>query len=237
MSQSQRVLLEGLPEDVDVAHAKVELPAGIALVSINKVKTAPDVADDVAWLTKQVDARRLALDLELALLHSLDQERAYLEANRSIGSENEVLLVDDVEEMRHYLAQKHQELALRRVDIASNVRDLELQLQSAESDLAALKAEATREMHGLELVLAGEGRGSIELEVATQRAGWVSSYDVSWDDQTGQLDVRRYARVVQTTGMDWDDVALELRTGQPIGTIAPRRSRSEIEMREGAANG
>ena len=92
-------------------------------------------------------------------------------------------------------------------------------------------------MHGLELVLAGEGRGSIELEVATQRAGWVSSYDVSWDDQTGQLDVRRYARVVQTTGMDWDDVALELRTGQPIGTIAPRRSRSEIEMREGAANG
>ena len=235
--QSQRVLLEGLPEDVDVAHAKVELPAGIALMSINKVSTSPDVADDVAWLTKQVDARRLALDLELALLHSLDQERAYLEANRSIGSENEILLVDDVEEMRHYLAQKHQELALRRVDIASNVRDLELQLQSAESDLAALKAEATREMHGLELVLAGEGRGSIEVEVATQRAGWVSSYDVSWDDQTGQLDVRRYARVVQTTGMDWDDVALELRTGQPIGTIAPRRSRSEIEMREGAANG
>ena len=163
VSQSQRFLLEGLPEDVDVAHAKVELPAGIALVSINKVKTAPDLADDVAWLTKQVDARRLALDLELALLHSLDQERAYLEANRSIGSENEVLLVDDVDEMRHYLAQKHQELALRRVDIASNVRVLELQLQSAESDLAALKAEATREMHGLELVLAGEGRGSIEL--------------------------------------------------------------------------
>ena len=156
--QSQRVLLEGLPEDVDVALAKVELPPGIALVSINRARTAPDVADDVAWLTKQVDARRLALDLELALLHSLDQERAYLEANRSIGSENEVLLVDDVEEMRHYLAQKHQELALRRVDIASNVRDLELQLQSAESDLAALKAEATREMHGLELVLAGEDR-------------------------------------------------------------------------------
>ena len=219
----RKALLMGLPSDVDVSSAQIELPDGVRLVAVNKVTTTEDVSEDLVWLEKQVEAQRLALDLEMALLEAIDQERAYLEANRSIGGGSEVLLVDDVEEMRHYLAQRHQELALDRVDIASNIRTLEAQLIRAESDLSTAKAKANDPVHALEVVVSGAGRGNAVVQVATQRAGWVSSYDVSWDNRKGQLDIQRYARVVQTTGLDWSDVELELRTGQPLGH-AQRRS-------------
>ena len=66
--------LVGLPDDVDVTSAQVTLPEGMRLVAINKTTTLPDVAEDVAWMAKQVEAKRLALDLEQALLSALDQE-------------------------------------------------------------------------------------------------------------------------------------------------------------------
>ena len=171
----------------------------------------------------------LALDLEEALLSAIDQERAYLEANRQIGGGQEVLLVDDVEEMRHYLAQRHQELALDRVDVASNVRDLETQLAAAQADLEALQRASQMPQHALELVVSGQGSGGAQLKVATQRAGWVSSYDLSWDAQQEKLRVTRFARVVQTTGLDWREVDLELRTGQPLTGAARRSVKAQLQ--------
>ena len=62
------------------------------------------------------------------------------------------------------------------------------------------------------------------MHVATRRAGWVSSsYDVSWDEGKDALSVERFARVVQTTGLDWEDVSLVLRTGEPLGAAMPQR--------------
>ena len=40
------------------------------------------------------------------------------------------------------------------------------------------------------------GRGNAVVQVATQRAGWVSSYDVSWDDRKASW-TSAYARVVK----------------------------------------
>ena len=201
------------------------------LVAINKSTTLPDASDDLAWMAKQVEAKRLALDLEQALLFALDQERAYLEANRHIGGGQEVLLVDDVEEMRHYLAQRHQELALDRVDIASNVRSLETQLAAATADFDAFQLESQTTLHALELVVSGKGRGKARIEVATARAGWVSSYDVSWDENEAQLQISRFARVVQTTGQPWKNVALELRTGQPLRGAVRRQFKAQLQSR------
>jgi len=230
-----RAVLGNLPSDIDVSSAQIELPDGMQLVAVNKTTPLPDVADDVAYLSKQADAKRLALGLELALLEAVDQERAYLEANRSIGGGGEVLLVDDVEEMRHYLAQRFQELALDRVDIATNVAALEKEVASADRDLQMLLNEAAQPTHALELVMSGQGRGLARVHVATQQAGWVSSYDVSWEESKGQLRLERFARVVQTTGEDWSQVALELRTGQPMGLNPVPQVRPQLQSADRAS--
>ena len=222
-------VLAGVPSDANVSSVQVELPEGVRLVSVNQTQILPDVADDLAWWVKQVEAKQLALDLERALLAALDQERAFLESNRAIGGGGEVLLVDDVEEMRHYLGQRHKELALDRVDLASNVRSLERELETSQRDLEALQREASLPQNALELIVSGQGRGLARVQVATQLAGWVSSYDVAWSDEEGELNMQRYARVVQTTGTDWSDIVLEFRTGQPLGFHSTPTARPQLQ--------
>ena len=107
---------------------------------MSKLEVLPDLESVLGVARKDVEGRTLALELEEALLQALDQERVFLEYNRSIGGAGEVLLVDDVEEMRHYLAQKHRELSLERVDLVSNIRALQLELDEARRDLSELEA-------------------------------------------------------------------------------------------------
>lgn len=219
------VLLSGLPQDVEVSSAQILLPEGMALVSVTQEAPLPDMEGELTSARAANDAQRLAIDLEEALLSALDQERAFLEYNRTIGGGGEVLLVDDVEEMRHYVAQRHQELALDRVDLVSNLRVMREALVQSDQALAQLERKATTPLHALQLVLSGEGRGLLKVQVATQQAGWASSYDLSWEESEGVLKADRFALVVQNTGLDWDQVVLELRTGKPLGLahVVPTR--------------
>ena len=160
-------LLSDLPQDVEVSSAQIMLPEGMALVSVTKAAPLPDMDERLKRIRAANNAQRLAIDLEEALLSALDQERAFLEHNRTIGGGDEVLLVDDVEEMRHYVAQRHRELALDRVDLVSNLRVMRDALLESDQELAQLERKAATPLHALQLVLLGEGRGSLRVQVGT----------------------------------------------------------------------
>ena len=235
-TNTQSIQLSGLPSDVDVANAQIALPEGVRLISTKRFAADADMQAAIGRQEKQVEARRLALDLELALLVAINQEQAFLEANRAIAG-NDILLVDDVEEMRAYVADRHENLELERVDLKSNIRGLERLLTEEEAALAELHAAAQTPSHTLELVIAGEGSGLAEVSVATQQAGWVSSYDLAWNQEEGTLDVGRYAQVIQTTGIDWKNVQLELRTGRPLGMTPRVQERPRLHASDDAAFG
>ena len=235
-TNAQSIQLSGLPSDVDVANAQIALPEGLRLISTKRFAADADMNAAISRQEKQIEARRLALDLEEALLAALNQEQAFLEANRTIAG-GDILLVDDVEEMRVYVAERHEALELERVDLKSNIRGLERLLADEEAALSALRAKAQSPSHTLELVVAGEGRGRAEVRVATQLSGWVSSYDLAWNDEEGTLDVGRYAQVIQTTGTDWENVQLELRTGRPLGFASRAQERPQLYANDEAAFG
>ena len=227
------LVLDGLPSDVDVSNATIELPDGVRLVAVDLVHRASDVQREVRDVEAQLAGERLALALEEALLEALDQERAFLQANRAIGGESEVLLVDDVEEMRHYVAQRHRELALERVDLVTNIQALARSVEDLERALATLVARGRDTHPALSLVVQGSGSGTVKVRVATALAGWVSSYDVSWQESDRALKVDRYARVVQSTGWPWENVEIVFRTGQPLSELAaPTGQAQEVQLRD-----
>ena len=235
-ANAQSIRLSGLPSDVDVANAQIALPEGMRLISTKRFAADADMDAAISRQEKQVEAQRLALDLEKALLAALNQEQAFLEANRNIAG-NDILLVDDVEEMRNYIVERHEALELERVDLKSNIRGLERLLADEEAALAALLAGAQTPSHTLELVISGRGGGDAEVSVATQQAGWVSSYDLAWNEKEGALEVGRYAQVIQTTGTDWRNVELELRTGRPLGMTSRTQERPKLHTSEEVAFG
>ena len=223
-------VLPNLPLDVDVSSVQMELPEGVELVAVNAFEIPAGTGARMEGLARQVEANRLALELEQALLEALDQERAFLEANRNIGGGAEVLLVDDVEEMRAYLVQRHNELALERVDVATQIRALQEELDRSIAEFDNHERNARSMRKNIELVLAGTGRGNAIVKVATAFAGWVSSYDVQWDEKENKLVLERFARLIQTTGWDWENVLVELRTGQPLSWNGQQETRTQLQQ-------
>ena len=91
-------------------------------------------------MEQDIRAKHLALELEYAVLSTLDQERAFLEANQSIGGESDVLLVDDLEEMRAYIVNRHEELALDRVDVNLAIEELNEEIMALTAQIGQSKS-------------------------------------------------------------------------------------------------
>ena len=218
-----KVVLDNLPDDVDVSDVQVDLPTGMKLVAIDQSEGVAGPSPDLLSMIDEEKALELSMALEAALLQSLEQEQRFLEANRGIAGSNDVLLVDDLDEMRHYVAQRHRILAMEAVELRESLKSMEDQLASLREAMAPWRREAGRVRRLLTLVLSGTGQGELTLRASTQQAGWVSSYDLSWEEGTGKLQVERYAKVIQSTGIDWNDVILNLRTGQPLGEMVGRQ--------------
>ena len=217
------VELANLPADVDVSGVQVELPEGLTLISVDHGVQEVGPSDRMLELEKELRDSELALALEQALLASLRQERTFLECNRTIAGGNEVLLVDDLDEMRHFIAQRHRELALEEVELNAAIAEMQEVHGNLQREYDALSWESKVTRPALNLVLSGTGRGNLVVRVTTEMAGWVSSYDVSWDEGEEALQVERFAKVIQTTGMDWNNVLIHFRTGQPMSEVTATR--------------
>ena len=153
-----------------------------------------------------MEGRTLALELEEALLQALDQERVFLEYNRSIGGGGEVLLVDDVEEMRHYLAQKHRNCPWNGWTLVSNIRALQLELDVARRTWKIWRCAPLPHPKRCSwscLARVEEICGCTWPHAAPDGCRVTTCRDEGKD----ALSVERFARVVQTTGLDWEDVA------------------------------
>jgi len=158
-----------------------------------------------------------------AVLHTYKEEQLFLSANRSIGSSQEVLLVDDVIEMADFLRERNQSLALEILDVSLDLESLELESAELEARKTALELVGS----DLEGVLTLDIKNSIiyrsdqnlTLKYLTPSAHWAPEYEVNFSSD-GIL-VKRYASVAQTSGLDWLSAPLTLLSGRPSGSLAP----------------
>jgi len=158
-----------------------------------------------------------------AVLHTYKEEQLFLSANRSIGSSQEVLLVDDVIEMANFLRERNQSLALDILDVSLDIESLELESAELEARKTALELVGS----DLEGVLTLDIKNSIiyrseqnlTLKYLTPSAHWAPEYEVNLS--TDGILVKRYASIAQTSGLSWSSAPLTLISGRPSGSLAP----------------
>ena len=226
-----RVTLPNLPDDIDVASAQIELPRGLELISVSKLEVLPDLENTLGVARRDVEGRTLALELEEALLQALDQELCSWNTTAASAEAEKSCWWTTWRKCATTWPKSTGNCPWSGWTFVSNIRALQLDLDVALQDLEDLEVRAASPSQALQLVLAGTGRGDLRVHVATRRAGWVSSYDVSWDEGKDALSVERFARVVQTTGLDWEDVSLVLRTGEPLGAAMPQARRPQLKRK------
>ncbi|MEZ5607732.1 MAG: mucoidy inhibitor MuiA family protein [Burkholderiaceae bacterium] len=113
--------------------------------------------------------------------------------------------------------------ALRQGGQAALARQHELarQQEQLERELKPLLAERERSTSAharvstVQVTLAAPQGGELRLSYAVRGPGWQPSYRATLDSASKKLRLERLAQVAQSTGEDWDGVAITLSTGQP----------------------
>ena len=238
----QRLVLAGLPEDVDMSSIRVEGegPDGLMILSVDskQVALAGEATDqaraDTEAAIKTLTDERAALDLAIADAEAQKQflmglGRAPTPTGTSTTPDAATLgpVLDLMGAKFAAMSKAISEAHVRQRKIDEDLADLNRKLET----LAPDGKMATEVDVNLSAKVAGAAR--IKVKYRVQEAGWQPLYDarLATGGKAGKpaLVIARQAEVQQETGESWEGVALSLSTARPGGaTAAPVLSETEV---------
>jgi uncharacterized protein (TIGR02231 family) len=127
--------------------------------------------------------------------------------------ESQLKLFDHLRARSDQLAEENQAISIQK-------REAERQLQKLQNELNLRRKSPRREQYTarVELEVLQAGDLQVDLTYLVLNAGWQPLYDLrltQQGDNPARLEVAYLAQITQTTGEDWQDVALTLSTARP----------------------
>ena len=225
---ASRVVLEGLPEELDDDSIRVEgkgaARARVFGVSVERVTAQAAVTAEARAVEERLE-RLQDDDRALEDASRLAQARAkFVESLRSTYSEERAknLAVRGVSarEWAELAAHVERELAdataaVRKADAAR--RELARKLAQARAELEKVQAKRARTTKAIGVEVEAERDGALELAVsyAVGSAGWAPIWDARLSPEHATMELTFLGSVWQRTGEDWSDVTLSVSTAQP----------------------
>ncbi len=190
--------------EIEAAEARVERLEGElrdAKSDIRRIRLAQEAAEArVAFLSALGEGDGVA-QMDVAALRDLSQ---------MIGEETLA-----AKEAAH-------EATLRADAAERDLKDIRDDLQNAREALAALVPQDTpRAMLAVSVSTREPATGEVALSYSVAQAAWSPVYDMRLERESGALSIERGAFISQSTGENWENVALTLSTVRPSEQTAP----------------
>lgn len=168
------------------------------------------VQDSIKLLSFQAQERS-------SMRNVYQEEKALLQANRTIKGDNSVLLKDDLQEMADFYRARMKEIEYKFLELSQLDREGNEKLSKLQQVLSQLQAESQTNPGEIEFVLKSdtEEKADIEIRYIAQNAGWTPFYDLRSEDLNSDIEFTYRAKVWQGTGNDWKRVNLTISTGNP----------------------
>jgi uncharacterized protein (TIGR02231 family) len=230
-----RVLLEGLPDQLDDDSIRVEGKGGARArvfgVTVERVTAAEAAAaearaleerlerlqDEDRGLSDRIQAAQARAEFVRSLRSTYSEERARNLAVRGVSAK----------EWSDLAAFVTAELAASSAELrAVEVQRRELGRRSAQAraDLEKVQAKRARTTKTVAVEVEAEKGGSLELAVsyAVPSAGWSPIWDARLVPEASRMDLSFLGSVWQQSGEDWEGVALSVSTAEPArGLFVP----------------
>lgn len=240
------VVFTELPAHVIPESVAAEPGEGVE-VSYTRYRARP-VAEDVRQEVRELDQRIESVQGEMKTLQAyLDlvahsrQYLANLEGFTAATARTElssgVLDAETLTSLSDYLMGKRAALTERDLELQSERDDLQERLtllQRERNNLARSSSRTAREaVVSLNVVEPGPN-AAVRLRYLVQNATWSPSYSVRAEGEGGPVRVEYHAAIQQTSGEDWDNVAMTLSTATPTVTAdAPELASLALQLTRG----
>lgn len=219
------VIIDGLATNINRQSFQVDLPNGIILDGLEFKTIQIENTEDngLKFLNDSIHLLIFQIQMFESLLNTLNEERTFLQANREIGSNQEVLLVDDLIEMADFLRERNQDLGLEILDIHTDINNAQKQLDKLKKRKSLIKNSGS-DLSGiltlnLSNVSANRRTEYITIKYLTTEASWTTKYNLYLEE--GEVFVKRQASIQQNSGIDWNDVNIKLISGHPEKSLMP----------------
>jgi len=223
-----RVLLEGLPAELDDGSIRVEgKGAARARVfgvtaerftrgeaALPEVRAAEDRLEALLGEDRALDDRSAAAKNRARFAESLkasySEERAKNLAVRGVSAREWAELVAFVDAQLAGAAGEQRQAEAKK-------RELQRRLAAARADLDKLNAKRNETTKVVAVELSAERAGSLELAVsyAVPSAAWTPIWDARLRPEAGTAELTFLGQVRQRTGEDWTEARLAVSTAEP----------------------
>lgn len=152
------------------------------------------------------------------------EEKAFLQANRSIKGDNNLLIREDLAEMADFYRSRMKEIEYKILDLNQTDRDNNEKLQRLQTQLSQLQSQNVINPGEIEFVVNTDEdkKADVVISYLATNAGWTPYYDLRAEDIESDIEFTYRAKVWQGSGVDWKRVNLTISTGNPnVGAQVP----------------
>lgn len=213
------VVITKVARELDEKSIQITVPASVNILSIKFDKSGIDKSDysqkdSVALLLAKFEDSLAAVDNKIIAERKALELMEQMVARLGTG-ESAIKASDWAQSLQLY---KEQQVNLR--DNINRYTKERARLNQRVSDLRTALGTRNRAYYGsakiiLKLVSSQPVSSNATLSYYTSNASWTPSYDFKVKDTKSPLNIVRKADIVQTTGIDWQGVRLQLSTGNP----------------------
>ncbi len=227
----QSYLVTELPAMVEPASLYASGGPGLVVRGVNFRATAtsdepnPEVRaldDQIRQVQTEIAGLQAEIDVVSRREQFLDKMEEFVAPTAQAELTHGVLNADSLMQLARFSFEQRQEIAQTRLQLTQQQETANERLQQLQRDRAKLTGTG-RTLYEAVVFLEAEqaGEASFELSYMVNGVGWQPAYIARLDGDRRQLELEYHAVVTQTTGEDWNDVALTLSTTHPSMVADP----------------
>jgi len=227
-----RILFSPLPAGIDPTSVRVSGRGapGVTIrgVEVRALHEAPAASPETEALEEEVRllSHQQALALErrktLGVLREfLDGLKATVDQTTSHDLVTRGFPTGDWESAFDFLSSRFDRLAAEGQEIDRECSERSKRLGAVGARLAETASTRSPDRYSAEVLVGSTQGGTTRLSLTYLVSGatWAPLYDARLHPAEAQISIDWLAQIRQTTGEDWDDVAITLTTAQPLGGI------------------
>ena len=220
------VVLSGLTAGMDVNSIQILGNKDYTILSVKHQMNYTSKVSNTRVRAIQDSIKLLGFQTsERASLRSVYQEeKAFLQANRSIKGDNGLLIREDLAEMADFYRSRMKEIEYKILDLNQTDRESNEKLQRLQTQLSQLQSQNVTNPGEIEFVVTTDEdkKADVVITYLATNAGWTPYYDLRAEDIESDIEFTYRAKVWQGTGADWKRVNLTISTGNPnVGAQVP----------------
>jgi uncharacterized protein (TIGR02231 family) len=230
------LLASDLPTGLDPASLRVDTSeaAGIAIAGIDSTIATTNTPQPDASLAKALVDLQDKRNGVAASLSALQTKQSLIERYASTSSLGPGKDGPDAAALRASWNAVGDDLA----QVNEAIRQHNVELRGLDEQITTLQAKnngrpAGQQHTQLHIAFSTDqpAKGKLHISYLIGNAGWTPLYDARLDATKGSLEIVRRARIAQSTGEDWQDVALTISTAHAsTGAAVPKLASSIINF-------